>query len=115
MSLAHLRVCDVLHRDLIARTMLVVQFDAHNWKKVLIKVTDYGLSLLVKKGGTVESRLFEIPTDSANTDGPTRWMAVEPIKHRSTLKKERCVGLEKEFFNYCAPNIKDIPLEKVGG
>lgn len=86
-AMAHLHLYDVVHRDLAARNILVLQFDAHNWKKVLIKVTDYGLSLLVNKGATAGSRLVEVSTNSTNAGGPTRWMAPESIKRRVYSKK----------------------------
>ena len=79
-AMAHLHLYDFIHRDLATRNVLVFQFDPKNWKRVLLKVSDYGLSLLAHDryaGG-----LGEISTNRENTGGPTRWMAPESLKRR---------------------------------
>ena len=54
-----------------------------------MKVTDYGLSLLVNKGFTAGATptVVEIMTNSAGAAGPTRWMAPESILRRIYSKK----------------------------
>ena len=44
---------------------MVFRFDPQNWKLVLVKVPDYGLSLLVNKGLTVGASVDEIQTISS--------------------------------------------------
>jgi tRNA A-37 threonylcarbamoyl transferase component Bud32 len=88
-AMAHLHLLDVVHRDLAIRNVLVFQFDAQDWRRILVKVTDYGLSLLVNKGFTAgaTSAVVEITTNSAGAAGPTRWMAPESILRRIYSKK----------------------------
>ena len=81
-AMTHLHLYNVLHRDLAIRNTLAFRFDPQNWKLVLVKVTDYGLSLLVKKGFTGGASVVEIQTISSNAAGPTRWMAPESIMRR---------------------------------
>ena len=52
-----------------------------------MKVTDYGLAMLVNKGYTAGASLVEVTTDSAGAAGPTRWMAPESILRRIYSKK----------------------------
>ena len=49
-AMVHLDLHKVIHRDLAARNVLVFDFDYSNFKKVLVKVTDYGLAMLTHKG-----------------------------------------------------------------
>jgi len=88
-AMAHLHLLDVVHRDLAIRNVLVFKFDAHDWRRILVKVTDYGLSLLVNKGFTAGATptVVEIMTNSAGAAGPTRWMAPESILRRIYSKK----------------------------
>jgi len=88
-AMAHLHLLDVVHRDLAIRNVLVFKFDAHDWRRILVKVTDYGLSLLVNKGYTAGTTptVVEIMTNSAGAAGPTRWMAPESILRRIYSKK----------------------------
>ena len=86
-AMTHLHLYNVLHRDLAIRNTLAFQFDPQNWKLVLVKVTDYGLSLLVSKGFTGGASVVEIQTISSNAAGPTRWMAPESIMRRMYSKK----------------------------
>jgi len=86
-AMTHLHLHNVVHRDLAIRNILVFLFDVQNWKNVLIKVTDYGLSLLINKGLTGGSSVVEIGTNSSNAAGPTRWMAPESIKRRAYSKQ----------------------------
>ena len=86
-AMAHLHLHNVVHRDLAIRNILVFLFDVQNWKNVLIKVTDYGLSLLINKGLTGGTSVVEIGTNSSNAAGPTRWMAPESIKRRAYSKQ----------------------------
>jgi tRNA A-37 threonylcarbamoyl transferase component Bud32 len=86
-AMTHLHLYKVVHRDLAPRNILVFRFDPQNWKLVLVKVTDYGLSLLVNKGLTGGASVVEIQTISSNAAGPTRWMAPESIKRRVYSKK----------------------------
>jgi serine/threonine protein kinase len=86
-AMTHLHLYNVLHRDLAIRNTLAFQFDPQNWKLVLVKVTDYGLSLLVNKGFTGGASVVEIQTISSNAAGPTRWMAPESIMRRMYSKK----------------------------
>jgi len=86
-AMTHLHLHNVLHRDLAIRNTLAFQFDPQNWKLVLVKVTDYGLSLLVDKGFTVGASVIEVATMSSNAAGPTRWMAPESIMRRVYSKK----------------------------
>ena len=86
-AMAHLHLHNVVHRDLAIRNILVFLFDVQNWKNVLIKLSDYGLSLLLNKGLTGGASLVEIGTNSSNAAGPTRWMAPESLKRRAYSKK----------------------------
>ena len=86
-GMAHLHLHNVVHRDLAIRNILVFLFDVQNWKNVLIKLSDYGLSLLLNKGLTGGASLVEIGTNSSNAAGPTRWMAPESLKRRAYSKK----------------------------
>ena len=86
-AMDHLHLHNVVHRDLAIRNVLAFRFDPQNWKNVQIKVTDYGLSLLINKGLTVGSSVVEIGTNSSSAAGPTRWMAPESIKRRAYSKK----------------------------
>ncbi len=63
----------IIHRDLAARNVLVFSFHPRIRKHVLVKVTDYGLSMVA--GQTV------VATNS-NAGGPIRWMAPESITTR---------------------------------
>ena len=87
-AMTHLHLHNVLHRDLAIRNTLAFQFDPQNWKLVLVKVTDYGLSLLVDKGFTVGASVIEVATMSSNAAGPTRWMAPESIMRRVYSKPD---------------------------
>jgi serine/threonine protein kinase len=86
-AMTHLHLYKVVHRDLAIRNILAFQFDPQNWKLVLVKVTDYGLSLLVHKGFTGGASVAEVATMSSNAAGPTRWMAPESIMRRVYSKK----------------------------
>jgi serine/threonine protein kinase len=66
---------------------VVFRFDPQNWKLVLVKVTDYGLSLMAHKGFTEGASVIEVATMSSNAAGPTRWMAPVSIMRRSYSKK----------------------------
>jgi len=78
-AMMHLKLYEIIHRDLAVRNVLVLQFDLQDWKKVLVKVTDYGLALLTNKGHTGKS-IVEVSTYSTSLAGPTRWMAVESLQ-----------------------------------
>jgi tRNA A-37 threonylcarbamoyl transferase component Bud32 len=86
-AMTHLHNYNVVHRDLATRNTLVFRFDPQNWKLVLVKVTDYGLSLLAHKGFTEGASVIEVATMSSNAAGPTRWMAPESIMRRVYSKK----------------------------
>jgi tRNA A-37 threonylcarbamoyl transferase component Bud32 len=86
-AMTHLHLHNVLHRDLAIRNTLAFRFDPQNWKMVLVKVTDYGLSLLVHTGYTGGTGVAEIQTISSNAAGPIRWMAPESITRRVYSKK----------------------------
>jgi tRNA A-37 threonylcarbamoyl transferase component Bud32 len=86
-AMTHLHIYNVVHRDLATRNTLVFRFDPQNWKLVLVKVTDYGLSLLAHKGFTEGASVIEVATMSSNAAGPTRWMAPESIMRRVYSKK----------------------------
>jgi tRNA A-37 threonylcarbamoyl transferase component Bud32 len=86
-AMTHLHIYNVVHRDLATRNTLVFRFDPQNWKLVLVKVTDYGLSLLAHKGFTEGASVIEVATMSSNAAGPTRWMAPESIMRRLYSKK----------------------------
>jgi tRNA A-37 threonylcarbamoyl transferase component Bud32 len=86
-AMAHLHLYKVLHRDLAIRNILAFRFDPQNWKQVLVKVTDYGLSLLAHAGFTGGTSVVEIQTISSNAAGPTRWMAPESIRRRVYSQK----------------------------
>ena len=83
-AMMHLDLNKVIHRDLAARNILVFQFDPNDWKKVLVKVTDYGLALLADKGFSVEET---VSTQSASAVGPIRWMAPESLSRRMYSSK----------------------------
>ena len=53
----------------------------------MVKVTDYGLSLLTHNGYTGGASVIEVSTMSSNAVGPTRWMAPESIMRRAYSKK----------------------------
>ena len=78
-AMMQLELHNVIHRDLAARNILVFDFDATDWKKVLVKVTDYGLALLADKGFSAGKM---VSTHSASAAGPIRWMAVESLTRR---------------------------------
>jgi hypothetical protein len=80
-GITHLHLHDIVHRDLAVRNILVFQFDSQDWKRVLLKVTDYGLSLLAN-GYAAGLSVVEISTKHENTGGPTRWMAPESLLRR---------------------------------
>ena len=83
--MTHLHLYKVVHRDFAPRNIMVFRFDRfdpQNWKLVLVKVPDYGLSLLVNKGLTVGASVDEIQTISSDASGSTRWMAPESIMRR---------------------------------
>jgi tRNA A-37 threonylcarbamoyl transferase component Bud32 len=86
-AMTHLHLHNVVHRDLAIRNTLAFQFDPQNWKLVLVKVTDYGLSLLLHKGFTGGASVIEVATMNSNAAGPTRWMAPESIMRRVYSKK----------------------------
>jgi len=86
-GMVHLHLHDIVHRDLAARNILVFQFDYHDWKQILVKVTDYGLSLLANKGYAQGSSDIEISTIGTNAGRPMRYMAVESIQRRAYSKK----------------------------
>ena len=82
-AMVHLDLYKVIHRDLASRTVLAFGLDALDWKAVHIKVTDYGLSLLIDNGFTNAGKsVVEVSTHSASAAGPTRWMAVESLERR---------------------------------
>ena len=78
-AMMQLELHQVIHRDLAARNILVFQFDATDWTKVLVKVTDYGLALLAEKGSTAGKM---VSTHGASLAGPIRWMAPESLQRR---------------------------------
>ena len=78
-AMMQLELHQVIHRDLAARNILVFQFDATDWTKVLVKVTDYGLALLAEKGATAGKM---VSTHGASLAGPIRWMAPESLQRR---------------------------------
>jgi hypothetical protein len=83
-AMMQLELHNVIHRDLAARNILVFEFDALDWKKVLVKVTDYGLALLADKGFSAG---MMVSTHSASAAGPIRWMAVESLTRRMYSSK----------------------------
>ena len=87
MEFAYLHHHGVVHRDLAVRNVLAFRFDDQNWKVILVKLTDYGLSLFVTKGYTGGTSAAEVTTNSTNAAGPTRWMAEESLKRRVYSKK----------------------------
>ena len=83
-AMMQLEVHKVIHRDLAARNILVFEFDAVDWRKVLVKVTDYGLALLANKGFSAGKT---VSTHGASSAGPIRWMAVESLQRRMYSSK----------------------------
>ena len=84
-GMEHLHLYNIIHRDLALRNILVFLFDPHNWKRTLVKVTDYGLSLLIQKGytrGSSGASVVEVATNAANAANPVRWMALESLERR---------------------------------
>ena len=82
-GMEHLHLYNIIHRDLALRNILVFSFDPRDWKRTLVKVTDYGLSLLIQKGYIKASTgVVEISPNSANAANPVRWMALESLVHR---------------------------------
>ena len=71
-ALAHLDLHKVIHRDIAARNVLVFEFDSSDFKKVLVKVTDYGLALLTNHGFSSDNSVREVSTHSANLAGSSR-------------------------------------------
>ena len=86
-GMGHLHLHDIIHRDLAARNILVFAFDPHDWKRAHIKVTDYGLALLVSKVCAAGKTIPEITTNGRRSAGPTRWMAPESLGRRLYSKK----------------------------
>jgi serine/threonine protein kinase len=83
----HLHLHDIIHRDLAARNILVFSFDPHDWKRAHVKVTDYGLALLVSKVCAAAKTMPEITTNGRSAAGPTRWMAPESLGRRLYSEK----------------------------
>ena len=79
-AMVHLDLHKVIHRDLAARNVLVFDFDYSNFKKVLVKVTDYGLAMLTHKGFSSGNSIVEVSTHSASLAGPVRWKARESLE-----------------------------------
>jgi serine/threonine protein kinase len=87
-GMVHLHLYDIIHRDLALRNILVFLFDPHNWKRIRVKVTDYGLALLILKGYTKgSSSVVEVNTEGTSAANPVRWMAVESLQRRQYSKK----------------------------
>lgn len=64
----------VIHRDMAIRNVLAFSFDHNDYSKVVVKLTDYGLSTSGTYAGKSTSRLG---------DGlPFRWMSPEAIQRR---------------------------------
>jgi hypothetical protein len=75
---ACMQICDgmevltehqLIHRDLAARNVLVFKFNESNKRSVLVKITDYGL--------TVAGNYVQLSTSSVNCGVPIRWMPPE--------------------------------------
>ena len=66
---------ELIHRDLALRNILVFEFDAHNPRRVRVKVTDYGLT---REGQYYYGR---------NEELPTRWMPPEALQRRRWSEK----------------------------
>jgi hypothetical protein len=75
---ACMQICDgmevliehqLIHRDLAARNVLVFKFHENNKRSVLVKITDYGL--------TVAGSYVQLSTSSVNCGVPIRWMPPE--------------------------------------
>ena len=88
-GMAHLHLYNIIHRDVAARNILVFLFDTQDWKRVLVKVTDYGLSLLADNGGTLGggSSVMEVATAGTSAAVPARYWSPEALKKRSHSKK----------------------------
>ena len=111
-AMMQLEVHKVIHRDLAARNILVFEFDALDWKKVLVKVTDYGLALLAGKGFSAGKM---VSTHSASAAGPTRWMAVESLTRRMYSSKSDVWAfgvLLWEIMTLCLVPYHDISDDK---
>ena len=65
-AMAHLHQHNLVHCDSATRNTLVFRFDPQNWMMLLVKVTDYGMSLLVNTGYTRGTSVVEIQTMSSN-------------------------------------------------
>ena len=59
----------LIHRDLAARNVLVFGFHESNRRDVVVKITDYGL--------TIEGSYVQLSTSSINEGIPIRWMPPE--------------------------------------
>jgi serine/threonine protein kinase len=70
----YLHLHNVVRRDLAVRNTLAFQFDPKNWKLVprLVKVTDYGLLLLVHKGVTGGASVIEVATKYLQGSGSNK-------------------------------------------
>jgi hypothetical protein len=75
---ACMQICDgmevlsehrLIHRDLAARNVLVFSFDENYRRDVLVKISDYGL--------TVEGNYVQFSTSSVSGGVPMRWMPPE--------------------------------------
>ena len=64
-TMTHLHLYKVLHLNLAIRNTLYFRFDPQNWTMVLVKVTDYGLSLLVHKGSSIDMYNNDVGQESA--------------------------------------------------
>jgi len=69
-SMAHLQACRVVHADLSCRNVLVHRFEEDDPAASLLKVSDFGLSVLLPEG--VEGECRRQPQ-------PTRWCSPETI------------------------------------
>ena len=83
----HFRLYDILHRNLAGRNLLVFLFHAGDRKQVLVKVSYYGLSLLVQRG---QGRNSGAEMATKRTDGEACamwWKANESIKRHVYSKR----------------------------
>uniref|UniRef100_A0A7S4PYU1 Protein kinase domain-containing protein n=1 Tax=Alexandrium monilatum TaxID=311494 RepID=A0A7S4PYU1_9DINO len=71
-AMVFLESCHIVHADLSCRNVLLCSFNAHEAAGTVVKVTDFGLAVVLKEGADSEVR---------KQPQATRWCAPETVAH----------------------------------